>query len=151
MKPHRCRTLRNMLRTRMALSQQIDCATARTRSALFHPTWSVMLSTPISQTQPGRSSFMREKLGGILRCATVSTFQTTPIAGWKEKCGLDLSLLLSVSSVCSDDGRGPPTGVAARLLLPGEMASACGQMFYYSSVLLNLSFRIYISNSLFFK
>lgn len=114
MKPHRCNILRNMLRTRAALSQQIDCATARTRSVLFHPTWSVMLSTPISQTQPGRSSFMRDKLGGILRCATVSTFQTTPIAGWKEKCGLDLSLLLSVFSVCSDepgyDGRGPPTG-----------------------------------------
>lgn len=74
---------------------------------------------------------MREKLGGILRCATVSTFQTTPIAGWKEKCGLDLSLLLSVFSVCADDGSGPPTGVAARLL-PGEMAPPCGQMFYYS-------------------
>lgn len=62
-----------MLRTRAALSQQIDCAIAPRRSALFPPTWSVMLSTPISQTQPGRSSFMREKLGGILRCATVST------------------------------------------------------------------------------
>lgn len=78
---------------------------------------------------------MRDKLGGILRCATVSTFQTTPIAGWKEKCGLDLSLLLSVFSVCSDepgyDGRGPPTGVAARLLLPGEMAAPCGKIFYY--------------------
>lgn len=77
---------------------------------------------------------MREKLGGILRCATVSTFQTTPIAGWKEKCGLDLSLLLSVSSVRSDDsgydGRGPPTGVAARLPVPGEMAPPCGQMCY---------------------
>lgn len=79
---------------------------------------------------------MRDKLGGILRCATVSTFQTTPIAGCKEKCGLDLSLLLSVSSVCSDDsgydGRGPPTGVAVRLLLPGEMAPPRGQMWYYT-------------------
>lgn len=85
---------------------------------------------------------MRDKLGGILRCATVSTFQTTPIAGWKEKCGLDLSLLLSVFSVCSDDsgydGSGPPTGVAARLLRPGEMASPCGQMFYCIRALLNL-------------
>lgn len=64
------------------------------------------------------------------------------IAGWKEKCGLDLSLLLSVSSVCSDDsgydGRGPPTGVAAQLLLPGETAPLCGQMFYYSLWLQNL-------------
>lgn len=59
---------------------------------------------------------MRIKLRGILRCATVSTFQTTPIAGCKQKCGLDLSLLLSVSNVWSDDtgydGAGPPTGVA---------------------------------------
>lgn len=55
-----------------ALFQQIDCDTAKggkkTRSILFHPTWSAMLSTPISQTQPGRSSFMRNKLRGIL-CA----------------------------------------------------------------------------------
>lgn len=49
-------------------------------------------------------------------------FQTTPIAGCKQKCGLDLSLLLSVSYVWSDDTgydcAGPPTGVAvcSRLL-----------------------------------
>lgn len=83
-----------------------------------------MLSTPISQTQPGRSSFMRIKLGGILRCATVSTFQTAPIAGCKQKCGLDLSLLLSVSDVWSDDpgydGAAPPTGVAAAPASPGK-------------------------------
>lgn len=66
----------------------------------FVVTWSAMLCTPISQTQPGRSSFMRIKLGGILRCATVSTFQTTPIVSYKQKCGLDLSLLLSASDVC---------------------------------------------------
>lgn len=112
-----------MLRTRTGLPQQIDCATAQTRSALFQPTWSAMLSTPISQTQPGRSSFMRKKLRGILRCATVSTFQTTPIAGRKQKCGLDLSLLLSVSYVWSDDAgydcAGPPTGVAVCFRLLG--------------------------------
>lgn len=32
---------------------------------------------------------------------------------------LGLSLLLSVSSVWSDDGAGPPTGVAVRFLLSG--------------------------------
>ena len=66
---------------------------------------------------------MRMKLRGILRCATVSTFQTTPIAGCKQKCGLDLSLLLSVSYVWSDDTgydcAGPPTGVAGCCLLLG--------------------------------
>lgn len=66
---------------------------------------------------------MRIKLRGILRCATVSTFQTTPIAARKQKCGLDLSLLLSVSDVWSDDTgydrAGPPTGVAVRCRLLG--------------------------------
>ncbi len=79
------RIRRSVLRTRAGPFQQIDCATAQTRSAFFQPTWSAMLSTPISQTQPGRSSFMRIKLRGILRCATVSTFQTTPIAGCKQE------------------------------------------------------------------
>lgn len=59
---------------------------------------------------------MRKKRGGIRWCATVPTSQTTPIAGCKQKCGLDLSLLLSVSYVWSDDAgydyAGPPTGVA---------------------------------------
>lgn len=59
---------------------------------------------------------MRIKLRGILWLATVSTFQTTPITACKQKCGLDLSLLLSVSDVWSDDTgydrAGPPTGVA---------------------------------------
>lgn len=52
-----------------------------------------------------------------------------------EKCGLDLSLLLSVlppPRVCADDsgydGRGPPTGVAVRLLQPGEMAPPRGHI-----------------------
>lgn len=74
---------------------------------------------------------MRMKLRGILRCATVSTFQTTPIVGCKQKCGLDLSLLLSVSYVWSDDTgydcAGPPTGVAVCCrLLWGEMATSSG-------------------------
>ena len=75
---------------------------------------------------------MREKLRGIWRRATVSTLQTTPIAGCKQKCGPDLSLLLSVSDVWSDDAgsdhSGPPTGVAGcfRLLL-GEMAASGGR------------------------
>lgn len=117
------------LRMGTHIFQQIDCTTARTPSAL-QPTWSAMLSTPISQTQPGRSSFMRIKLRGILRCATGSTFQTTPIAGCKEKRGLDLSLLLSASYVWSCDtgygGAGPPRGVAVSPP-SGEMATSYGK------------------------
>lgn len=118
-------------------TQQIDGATAaQTERFSFGVTWSAMLSTPISQTQPGRSSFIRIQLRGELRRAAVSASQTTPITK-KAKRGmrsLPITVVVYFQCLLSDDAG---LGVLVRLqawrsapVSAREMATPCGRKWY---------------------